>query len=352
MAVEPRSREGMPAPPELLIARVTGQTDVAAFHASGLESVGDLERTLAVVGRSLESFGSILDFGCGCGRMLLWLEAVGARGGLYGTDVDEDAVAWAAEHIPYSRCSVNDADPPLEYPDDSFDLIFSQSVFTHIDERHQDAWLAELARVSRPGGLLVLSVHGEWALGDRWSEAHVRLEDSGHLFLPDMRPEPELGHPSWYASTYHAPWYVFERWAKWFAIRAYVPKAANSFQDHVLLENTAELDRVLPLSARPRRAASPPPAPSAPSAVPPIAAEQGVRAALVQIGRGRSRFGPLGAALRGAILRLMRPYTAHQAAADIALAKSVDDLARAGEAQARRIEALEQRTGAVGDAGQ
>jgi hypothetical protein len=49
--------------------------------------------------------------------------------------------------------------------------------------------------VTRPGGFLVLCVNGEWVLNDEWSEAHVRLEDTGHLFLPDMRPRPELGHP-------------------------------------------------------------------------------------------------------------------------------------------------------------
>jgi hypothetical protein len=39
----------------------------------------------------------------------------------------------------------------------------------------------------------------------------------------------------------------------------------------------------------------------------------------------------------------MRPYTVHQAAADVALARSVDELARATEAQARRLDALERQ---------
>jgi SAM-dependent methyltransferase len=337
MASGTTSHEGLPIPPDLLIARVTGDTDFARFHQGGRDAVRALERTLAVVGRSLESFDSILDFGCGCGRMQLWLEAVGARGGLHATDVDADAIAWAAEHIPYCRFSVNGADPPLPYPDGAFDLIFNQSVFTHLDERRQDEWLTELQRVSRPGGLLVLSVHGEWALGDRWSEAHVRLEDSGHLFLPDMRPAPELGHPPWYAATYHAPWYVFEHWARWFAIRAYVPKAVDAFQDHVLLEHTSEEERPRPLAARPPRA------PRTVAESSPAVVEQIVRSAHAQIGRGPSRFGPLATALRGAVLRLMRPYTVHQAAADVALARSVDELARATEAQARRLDALERQ---------
>ena len=49
----------------------------------------------------------------------------------------------------------------MDFPDAYFDLIFNHSVFTHLDENYQDAWLAELERVTKPGGVLVLSVSGQ-----------------------------------------------------------------------------------------------------------------------------------------------------------------------------------------------
>ena len=110
----------MPVPGEELISRVAGGPDLASFFWSGQQSVCDLERTLAIAGRSLDSFESILDFGCGCGRMLLWMEEIGRSRMLYGTDIDPDAIAWCRTHIPYAEVSVNSADPPLPYDDGSF----------------------------------------------------------------------------------------------------------------------------------------------------------------------------------------------------------------------------------------
>jgi len=370
------SAEEMPDPGALLIERVTGGTSLEAFRESGRDAVRELEQTLSGVGRTLDSFESILDFGCGCGRMLMWLEDLGRRRALHGTDVDAEAIAWAAEHIPHCSFAVNAPEPPLAYPDGAFDLVFNHSVFTHIDERRQDAWLGELQRVTRPGGLLVLSVHGEWALGlgGERGPAHALLEDNGHLFLPDMRPPAELGHPAWYAASFHAPWYVFEHWARWFAIRAYMPRAALGLQDHVVLERTADADRPVPLQARPRRgemagggaprggAADGGGVAGSGGAAAGVGAagggaagdgagpgggiggtEQRVRAAQAQIGRGRSRFGPLGMGMRRALLRLMRPYTAHQSTVDIELARSLDELARVAAENADRLDRVERR---------
>ena len=216
----------------------------------------------------------------------------------------------------------------------------------------------------------MLSVHGEWALGldGERGPAHALLEDNGHLFLPDMRPPTELGHPAWYAATFHAPWYVFEHWARWFAIRAYVPRAALGLQDHVVLERTADADRPVPLRARPRRDGGAGGAPGGGTADGGGAAagggvgggpgaaggagaggsagagiEQRVRAVQAQIGRGPSRFGPLGTGLRRGLLRLMRPYTAHESTVEIELARSLDELARAAAENAGRLDQLERQ---------
>jgi ubiquinone/menaquinone biosynthesis C-methylase UbiE len=53
--------------------------------------------------------------------------------------------------LPVRALRANGQNPPLPFPDDHFDLVFSSSVFTHIDEHAQDLWLAELRRVTQPG---------------------------------------------------------------------------------------------------------------------------------------------------------------------------------------------------------
>jgi SAM-dependent methyltransferase len=162
--VMPPEAFSMPVPGDELMARVAGGADRTSFFWSGRESVRELERTLAIVARSLDSFESILDFGCGCVRMLLWREELGRTRRLFGTDIDGQAIDWCRQNIPWAQVSVNEAQPPLSFADGRFDLVFNHSVFTHIDERRQDQWLSELRRVVRPGGLIVLSVHGEVAL--------------------------------------------------------------------------------------------------------------------------------------------------------------------------------------------
>lgn len=225
----------MPDPGDDRIIRVAGSSDRTWFYWSGRESVRELERTLAIAERSLDSFESILDFGCGCGRMLLWLESVGRRATLCGTDVDADAVAWCREHIPHARVAVNHPDPPLAYADGTFDLVFNHSVFTHIDERRQHLWLEELERVTRPGALVVLSVHGKAAIPDDAVHIRDRVQRHGIAFVDGTMPK-DSPLPEWYQTTYHAPWYIFERWGRWFEIRAYVAGAALGLQDHILLE--------------------------------------------------------------------------------------------------------------------
>jgi SAM-dependent methyltransferase len=249
----PPESAAMPDPGSELISRVLGGADRAWFYWAGRESVRELEQTLGVAGRTLDSFESILDFGCGCGRMLLWMEELGRKRALHGTDIDAEAIGWCREHVPYAVVTVNDADPPLPYPDGAFDLVFGHSVFTHVDEQRQDAWLSELHRVTSPGGLLVLSTYGEVALGDDVRRIRERLEDEGIVFIDNVFG-PEYPLPDWYQSTYHARWYVFEHWGRWFDIRAYVPGGALRVQDHILLQRRAgDVPPRPPLAARPPR---------------------------------------------------------------------------------------------------
>jgi SAM-dependent methyltransferase len=324
----------MPTPSGELIARVAVGPDVPAFFWSGRESVRELRRTLALVHRSLDSFASILDFGCGCGRMLLWLKELGQSSRLHGTDIDGDAIKWCRENLPYVTVGVNDADPPLPYPDGSFDLVFNHSVFTHIDARRQDMWLSELQRVTRPGGFVVLSTHGEVALPQGSQDLRDRLEQEGIVFIDRSYPS-DFPLPDWYQTTFHAPWYVFEHWGQWFEIRGYVPGGVLGVQDHVLLQRSDEGQAPRePLAARPTLTRPGVPERRVAQA---LSAARANRAAAAV---APSRFGRAGIFARSVILRVMRPYTVHEDSFDDAVAASITDLARATDHHITELERL------------
>lgn len=229
--------------------RVAGHPDDVWFWKSGGESIRNIGTMLSIIGTSFTDYPRALEFGCGCGRMLLHLKDVGAKVELYGVDIDAEAIGWAKRHIPWVRCSVNGGLPPLDFPDGHFDLVFNQSVFTHLDERYQDAWLAELSRVTRPGGVLVLSVSGEHpfsqllqAQRDAGADPTALVEayrTKGIVFVEDdgWKGGP---FPDFYHSTFHAPWYIFEHWSSYFEIKAYVTRGSLDFQDYLLLRRRDE----------------------------------------------------------------------------------------------------------------
>jgi SAM-dependent methyltransferase len=243
------SAEKLPWPGEELVNRVTGAFDRENFYASGQQSVRDIESVLALVGRSLDSFGTVLDFGSGCGRIMLWLQHLSETCDLHGVDIDARAIGWAQDNMPWATFKVNQPLPPLDYADATFDLVFNHSVFTHIDEEYQDQWLAELQRVVKPDGLVLLTVHGEHAFmvfeenvmkgGGDPSVIRAELGRKGISFIHD---DAFTGgpFPDFYHSTFHAPWYVWEHWGRYFEIAAYVVRGSMGFQDFVLLRRRPE----------------------------------------------------------------------------------------------------------------
>ena len=157
----PELHSTLPLPPDELIDRVVSgfsneQADEhrTMFLDTGRRSLADFERALTAVGKPLDGHGRILEFGCGCGRIMRWMETLASASTLVGTDIDSRAIEWASSNLPFARFDVNDGLPPTRYADGEFDLIVNHSVFTHLDERYQDQWLGELQRITAPGGLL------------------------------------------------------------------------------------------------------------------------------------------------------------------------------------------------------
>ena len=325
----------LPWPGDELVLRVAGGDDKRSFYQSGRQSVEDISFVLASIGREMSSYENILDFGCGCGRIMMWLEKLSASSTLHGCDIDKRAIEYSQGAYPYASFKVNQPLPPLDYPDGYFDLVYNHSVFTHIDEEYQDAWLAELRRVTKPGGHLVLSIHGEEAL--KQFEAHSRavggdpgwvrqdLVQKGICFIKD---DSWVGgpFPDFYHSTFHAPWYIFEHWGAVFDIKAFVARGSLNFQDFLLLQRPADDAVLTPVSVAATHAAITAAGPQrAPLAEPVTIGAHAALQADVDVNT-RTRYGSLAHTARRLALRATRHYRDYQREVDRRIVESVDTL--------------------------
>lgn len=217
-----------PLPPRHLAGYVVGSAEAPLdeFVAIG-ELLADL--ILEVTGPQWEWDGSrVLDFGCGSARVLRhFLDRAGTTE-LHGAELDAACVAWIQAHlVPPLQVVASSPSPPLPYPDGHFDLIWSMSVFSHLTDTWA-AWLLELRRLVRPGGLVVVSVMGaessQRIAGEPWVEDRIGMNVLGY------------GRP-WHAGgpmILHGEWWLRAHWGRAFAVEQHLPGAANG-QDLVVL---------------------------------------------------------------------------------------------------------------------
>jgi SAM-dependent methyltransferase len=147
-------------PPIALMHHATGITDKHRFIWSGRLTMARLIDMLQNEGAELNKISSILDFGCGCGRLTRYLLLLFEHAKVYGVDTDTLSISWCEANLKPGNFSTSHSQQPLHFSNESFDLIISYSVFTHIHENDQAAWLSEMSRILKPGGTLIFSTQG------------------------------------------------------------------------------------------------------------------------------------------------------------------------------------------------
>ncbi|MET9626583.1 methyltransferase domain-containing protein [Lentzea sp. NPDC006480] len=138
-------------------------------RVSGLARVHDEMVALA----GLRDGQRVLDVGCGTGNLL---RATGKRHrnvSLTGVDPDLKMLARAEGKLRRAGFTAQldrGFAQELAFEDDSFDVVFSSLMLHHLDTRSKDEMLAEVRRVLRPDGVLVLAdaaVHDHSHLGHK-----------------------------------------------------------------------------------------------------------------------------------------------------------------------------------------
>ena len=201
---EPSAAAGLPLPHARLRAQVGPlHADADFFLRSGKHTAELIRDVVREAGSSLDQFEALLDWGCGCGRVLRhWSDLSSTR--VCGCDITPKMVEWCNDHLPFVEATVNGLSPPLPYRDSSFDLVYAFSVMTHLSEELQRAWVAECKRVLKPGGFFVFSTLGEYFVSrDRLTDAERRSFERGRLVVLYERSAGTS-----LCSAYHPPDYV------------------------------------------------------------------------------------------------------------------------------------------------
>lgn len=227
-------------PPTHLRRRVHGANDLPSFDNVGrvLSSnvFDEMIRLSNFSGEGQILDGRILDFGCGCGRVTRHLHELCVNNHVnlnswFGSDIDTEAIRWCQRFLhPIATFVVNENNPPLPFEDEFFDFVYSISIFTHLPEDMQFNWLAELQRVTRRNGFLLLTTHGEdlCPLNDK-----SRFLEAGFQYNVGQGTK---GLPDFYQVAYHTHDYIRNRWSKYFAVRKIIKRGIANRQDLVLCE--------------------------------------------------------------------------------------------------------------------
>jgi SAM-dependent methyltransferase len=163
--------------------------DVAGFDESGRANYNQLLRPfLPVLLEGRPAHGcSMLEIGCGVGRMTRWLADAFAE--LHAVDVAPAMIRQAQERL--GDCSNLTLHLGSGYDlafaaDESFDLVFSYIVFQHIPVRAAiENYIREAARVLKPQGAFKFQVNGDVSAGgpamerDTWVGATFSAEQVG-----------------------------------------------------------------------------------------------------------------------------------------------------------------------------
>lgn len=125
----------------------------------------------------------ILDFGCGDGLMTEYIRRYFMYSKIYGADVSAESIKLAKEDFAGIDFSVIGGST-LDFESESFDLAVAAGVFHHIKEADQRAWVDEVFRVLKSGGIFVIFELNPLNLGTLYIFKNHPLEKNAKMLFP------------------------------------------------------------------------------------------------------------------------------------------------------------------------
>ena len=186
---------------------------------------------------------AVLDFGCGWGRIIRFFLKDIEPESLFGIDHSEEVIHICHQTNKWCKFVMIEPSPPTAFPEQSFDLIYLYSVFSHLPEEMHWAWLKEFHRLLRPDGMLIattfprdfiqdcktmrddarFNAYPQWAKETAKAfmdtEAALSAYDQGRFCYSSRGAD---GRWSFWGEAYIPKSYVEERWREIFDICDYI----------------------------------------------------------------------------------------------------------------------------------
>ncbi|MEZ5830645.1 MAG: class I SAM-dependent methyltransferase [Dongiaceae bacterium] len=217
---------------------------------SGLNDYLRVKDVLAKNGANLSSGDELFELGCASGRVLRHFACHEPKCAVWGADINLRHVEWVRQFLPQRiRIFQNTILPQLPIADGTMSLVCAFSVFTHIDDMEL-AWICELRRILKPGGIAYLTIHSEhtWQrLGpglpvyDALISQRDKIADyrvSAELFKQPM-PEDKMvfcwdASGTYSSNVFHSTNYIRDTWGRFMEIKEIIV-GGHSYQDVVVM---------------------------------------------------------------------------------------------------------------------
>ena len=104
----------------------------------------------------------ILEWNCGTGRVIRHLPEILKDSGcqFYATDFHAGNIAWNKRKLSGIQFLQTELKPTLAFENEYFDVIYTVLGLTHLSPELQSAWLVELNRVLKRGGVMLFTTKG------------------------------------------------------------------------------------------------------------------------------------------------------------------------------------------------
>src|SRR5713101_838163 len=234
-------RCGLPVPPHENIIRVAGEVSADQFLFGGSTWHARLENLVQrYLGRGTCALERILDWGVGCGLIARHFLERGHTN-IFGADIDEVNIQWLRSNFGWTNALRVDFDPPMPYPDNYFDVVYSHSVFTHLSYDDHFRWLREIRRILKPGGFAFLTVATENGLyvtryNELEKEFSQRFLTDGFIDVANLSYiGVDTGRKGYYRLVFQTRQFILENWGKLFSVQRIIP-CYMEHQDLVIMK--------------------------------------------------------------------------------------------------------------------